>query len=76
LVFTLPFFQSSKMETHKLTTKIMAKMPKITCHWSSWASEILFTTCVRAAEVLAAKLASPRYSAVMEWLPPDNELAL
>jgi hypothetical protein len=24
------------METHDLTTKIMAIMPKITCKWSSW----------------------------------------
>src|SRR5580693_8626825 len=28
LVFTLSFFQSSTMETHDLTTKMMAKMPK------------------------------------------------
>jgi len=33
---TLPFFQSSAIETHDLTTKIMAKMPKIACNWSSW----------------------------------------
>src|SRR5271169_6388883 len=26
------------METHDLTTKIMAIMPKIACKWSSWAS--------------------------------------
>jgi hypothetical protein len=26
------------METHKLTTKIMAKMLKIACHWSSWVN--------------------------------------
>src|SRR5262249_19235516 len=27
------------------------------------------TVCVRAADVLAAKLASPLYTAVIEWLP-------
>jgi len=39
-------------------------------------NEILLTPCARAADVLAAKLASPKYSAVIEWLPPDNALEL
>jgi hypothetical protein len=38
LVFTLHFFQSAAMETLGLTPKIMAKMLKIACNWSSWAS--------------------------------------
>jgi len=38
LVFTLRFFQSAAMETRELTSKIMEKMPKIGCNWSSWVS--------------------------------------
>jgi len=26
------------METHNLTAKIMPKMPKIACNWSSWVN--------------------------------------
>ena len=33
---------------------------------------VLFTTCVKIAEVLALKPSSPPYSAVMEWLPDDR----
>jgi len=40
LVFTLRFFQSAAMETRELTSKIMEKMPKIGCNWSSWANDI------------------------------------
>jgi hypothetical protein len=37
LVFTLHFFQSAAMETLRLTQKIIAKMLKIACNWSSSA---------------------------------------
>ena len=33
----------------------------------------LFTTCETAAEVLALKLVSPLYTAVMEWVVTDND---
>jgi hypothetical protein len=38
LVFTLHFFQSAAMETLRLTQKIIAKMLKIACNWSSSVS--------------------------------------
>ncbi len=38
MVFTLPFFHSAAMETRGLTFKIMGKIPKIACSWSSWAN--------------------------------------
>jgi hypothetical protein len=41
LVFTLHFFQSAAMETLGLTPKIMAKMLKIACNWSSWVNRQL-----------------------------------
>ena len=33
----------------------------------------LFTVCVKTEEVLASKLLSPPYSAVMEWEPVERE---
>ena len=37
MVSTQPFFQSSAMKIHDLTTKMMAKMPRITRNCESWA---------------------------------------
>ena len=36
MVSTQPFFQSSAMKIHDLTTKMMAKMPRITRNCESW----------------------------------------
>jgi len=38
MVSTQPFFQSSAMKIHDLTTKMMAKMPRITRNCESWAN--------------------------------------
>jgi hypothetical protein len=50
LVFTLRFFQSAAMQTHELTAKLIAKMPKITCNWSSWVSDGLAAVDATALE--------------------------